>query len=141
MYKLYLILFYTTLLLQLFIIETSECTSNEASSVFSNVFHVEDLSIQDKFSLERILKTYFDEPRQLTQDLEELCKITSEVKAINNQAVLLHGERIKKAQQILKHYKIGAFSSWLIAVYGNRSTPYNFLQYYEFYISLSKAIQ
>ncbi|MBM3191742.1 MAG: hypothetical protein FJZ63_03695, partial [Chlamydiae bacterium] len=64
-----------------------------------------------------------------------------EVKAINNQAIILHGERIKKAQNILKSYKDGAFSSWLITVYGNRSTPYNFLQYYEFYISLSKMLQ
>ena len=141
MHKLCLIPLYSALILQSFFIETSEVPSDENSLAFSSVFHVDDLSIQDRFSLEGILKNYFDEPRELAQDLEELCKITSEVKAINNQSILLHGERIKKAQLILKHYKTGAFSSWLIAAYGNRSTPYNFLQYYEFYISLSKTIQ
>jgi len=66
--------------------------------------------------------------------------ITSEVKAITNQAVILHGERIKKAQDILKRYKDGAFTAWLFSTYGNRQTPYNFLQYYEFYSLLPQAL-
>ncbi len=63
------------------------------------------------------------------------------MKAINNQAAILHGERIKRAQEILKKYRDGAFSSWLMETYGNRQTPYNFLQYYELYTSLSKSLQ
>lgn len=69
----------------------------------------------------------------LTLDLAELSLITSEVKAINNQAAILHGERIKKAQTLLKSYQEGAFSAWLNATYGNRQTPYNLMQYYEFF--------
>ena len=69
-----------------------------------------------------------------------LSAITSEVKAINNQAAILHGERIKKAQEILKKYRDGAFSAWLIATYGNRQTPYNFLQYYELHTSLPQTL-
>ena len=69
-------------------------------------------------------------------DLSSLSTLTSEVKAIANQAVILHGERIKRAQEILKKYRDGAFTAWLFATYGNRQTPYNFLQYYEFYTTL-----
>jgi hypothetical protein len=53
----------------------------------------------------------------------------------------LHGERIKKAHTILTKYRDGAFTSWLIAAYGNRQTPYNFLQYYEFYELLPKLLR
>ena len=52
----------------------------------------------------------------------------------------MHGERIKKAQEILKSYRDGAFTAWLLAAYGNRQTPYNFLQYYELYTALSPGL-
>src|SRR6185437_1917846 len=55
-------------------------------------------------------------------------------------AAILHGERIKQAQEILKKYRDGAFSAWLIAAYGNRQTPYNFLQYYELYQQLPQKL-
>lgn len=77
----------------------------------------------------------------IAKDLLELKKITSEIKAINAQGIILHGERIKKAQTLLKNYREGAFTEWLIATYGNRQTPYNFLQYYEFYKSLEEALR
>ena len=73
--------------------------------------------------------------------MKSLSAITSEVKAIGNQAAILHGERIKRAQNVLKKYRDGAFSSWLIATYGNRQTPYNFLQYFEFYSKMPKSLQ
>jgi hypothetical protein len=41
----------------------------------------------------------------------------------------------------LKHYKEGAFTSWLIETYGNRQTPYNLLQYYEFYLEMPKELR
>jgi hypothetical protein len=72
--------------------------------------------------------------------MRQLASLTSEVKAINNQAAILHGERIKKAQEILKNYRDGAFSAWLVAAYGNRQTPYNFLQYYELTLTLPQML-
>lgn len=103
-------------------------------SSFSGVFRVSALSESENLSLESILKSYRpDESFDIALDLKDLSALTSEVKAITNQAVILHGERIKKAQEILKKYRDGAFTAWLFATYGNRQTPYNFLQYYEFY--------
>ncbi len=113
-----------------------EMSSSGNLSSFSGVFRVMPLNEREQESLHSILNQYSNDTQEISTDLAELSAITAEVKAINNQAILLHGERIKKAQTILKNYLDGAFSSWLIATYGNRQTPYNFLQYYELYITL-----
>jgi len=99
---------------------------------FSGIFNIAELSEKEKETLQTILIQYSANEENISSDLNSLISITSEVKAITNQAVLLHGERIKKAQSLLKKYQEGAFTSWLVATYGNRQTPYNFLQYYEF---------
>lgn len=103
---------------------------------FAGVFSVSELTENEKGVLEEILQEYATENHNISLDLRSLISITSEVKAINNQAILLHGERIKKAQGILTCYRDGAFSAWLLATYGNRQTPYNFLQYFEFFHAL-----
>ncbi len=77
----------------------------------------------------------------LEDDLKELSRLTREVRSIQTQSVILHGERIKKVHLLLKGYKEGAFTSWLLEAYGNRQTPYNFLQYYEFYLLLSEEMR
>lgn len=119
-----------------------ERSNNGDLSSFSGVFRVCDLNGNEKEALELILKTYRqNESDSIDADLSSLSAISSEVKAITNQAVMLHGERIKRAQQILKKYRDGAFTAWLYAAYGNRQTPYNFLQYYEFYTSLPPSLQ
>jgi len=110
-------------------------------SSFSGVFRVSSLNEREREVLFELLNHFKQESYEGTeQDFAALSTITSEVKAITNQAVMLHGERIKKAQDILKNYKDGAFTSWLLATYGNRQTPYNFLQYYEFYTSMPNAL-
>lgn len=108
---------------------------------FSGVFSVSELSTHEKSLLEDILNAHANEKNDVSHDLLSLISITSEVKAINNQAAILHGERIKKAQTLLKRYEDGAFTAWLIAAYGNRQTPYNLMQYYEFYDALPKTLR
>lgn len=110
-------------------------------TTFSGVFSVTDISPQEQEALQKILERFTVDGEGLIQDLFTLKALTSEVRAINNQAALLHGERIKRAQELLKRYKEGAFTAWLQTAYGNRQTPYNFLQYFEFYNSLSKDQQ
>jgi hypothetical protein len=115
----------------------AERTTSGNLSSFSGIFRVSTLSEKEKFVLENILKSHIlQDDVDFEKDLKNLMTITSEVKAITNQAVMLHGERIKKAQLLLKNYKDGAFTAWLINTYGNRQTPYNFLQYYEFYTAM-----
>jgi hypothetical protein len=121
--------------------ELAEVSSKGQLSSFSGVFKVHPLSDQEQLSLEELLKSYRGEAEvSIEKDLHQLASLTSEIKAINNQAAILHGERIKKAQEIFKNYRDGAFSAWLVTAYGNRQTPYNFLQYYEFYHALPTSL-
>lgn len=118
-----------------------ERSSKGDLSSFSGIFRVAPLSDAEGNELKTLLNTfreseYFD----IEPDLTALSALTSEVKAITNQAVILHGERIKKAQELLKKYRDGAFTAWLFATYGNRQTPYNFLQYYEFYTAMPSSL-
>lgn len=108
---------------------------------FSGIFSFSDLSEQEKSLLEELLKKYASDQDDVSEDLNSLIFITSEVKAINNQAAILHGERIKKAHTILTKYRDGAFTAWLLAAYGNRQTPYNLMQYYEFHEALPKNLK
>jgi hypothetical protein len=117
-----------------------EMSSSGNLSSFSGVFRVTDLNEKEKEALLSLLTHYKNETQEIGDDLFQLSALTAEVKAINNQAIILHGERIKKAQDILKDYQDGAFSAWLIAAYGNRQTPYNFLQYYELYTTLPEKL-
>lgn len=113
-----------------------ERSSSGNLSSFSGVFQVAPLNEKEQESLASLLDQYKSEAQEIKEDLSQLSTLTAEVKAINNQAIILHGERIKKAQNILKNYLDGAFSAWLMAIYGNRQTPYNFLQYYELHTAL-----
>jgi hypothetical protein len=106
----------------------------------SPVFQVAPLSSQERTKMSKILQTHSIEEYETDVDLRTLSNLTAEIKAINCQAAILHGERIKKAQEILKRYRDGAFTEWLIATYGNRQTPYNFLQYYELYRNIPKPL-
>ncbi len=109
-------------------------------SSFSGIFTVSELNQGEKDLIEAILYEYSSGSTDPSKDLASLLAITSEVKAINHQATILHGERIKKAHKILINYQEGAFTTWLISTYGNRQTPYNFLQYYEFYSQMPKNL-
>jgi hypothetical protein len=109
-------------------------------SSFSGVFTASELDAKETNALTEILKNYSSDGECLNSDLEALSNLTSEIKAIRNQAALLHGERIQRAQTLLKDYKEGAFTAFLLAVYGNRQTPYNFLQYFLLYSSLPKKL-
>jgi len=113
-------------------------------SGFSGIFQITNLKESEKTEIFEILKKFQIHKNidiDIDKDHNDLIKLSSEVKAITNQAIILHGERIKKAQNILKNYKDGAFSSWLIATYGNRQTPYNFLQYFELYSSMPPLLK
>lgn len=121
--------------------EMAQLSSQGSLSGFSGVFQLQPLDDVISSRLKSILQEFAPEGASLNLDYEALSQLTSEVKAITSQAAILHGERIKKAQQILKHYADGAFSAWMMATYGNRQTPYNFLYYYELYMVLPKALQ
>lgn len=116
--------------------ESFEVTKPALMNGFRGMFGERSLSRYEEEQIERILNEYVTAGSEVSEDCQSLFRITSEIKAISNQSILLHGERIKRAQEILKGYKEGAFTAWLLATYGNRQTPYCMLQYFELYTSL-----
>lgn len=116
-------------------------TSNGNLTGFAGIFAVSELNEREKDYLEAILRDFATDEHDIDTDLVSLSSITAEVKAINNQAAILHGERIKKAHDILTNYRDGAFTTWLVATYGNRQTPYNFMQYFEFYQAMPSPLR
>lgn len=121
--------------------EMSKRSASGNLTSFSGMFGVTELNSSERSFIETLLKTYAHDDSSVDDDFLALTALTAEVKAINNQAAILHGERIKKAHDILINYRDGAFTSWLMATYGNRQTPYNLMQYYEFYEALPKTLR
>ena len=110
-------------------------------SPFLNGFTNPKLSPQEEAKFRQLLEEYSFSQEISDLDLQQLCHLSAQVKQIHHQAVLLHGERIKKARELLKSYREGAFSAWLLLTYGNRQTPYNFLVYYEFFSILPDPLK
>lgn len=118
----------------------AELSSSGQLSSFSGVFQPSPLNVTEQQSIRELLTQHAQDGGDLEKDLASLTTLTVEIRAIGKQAAILHGARIKKAQEILKTYRDGAFSAWLTAAYGNRQTPYNFLQYYELYQTLPQHL-
>lgn len=121
--------------------DLAERSNSGQLSSFSGVFQVGNVSPKEQEALKGILESHRGDKVNLEIDLKELTQVTAEVKAISNQAAMLHGERIQKARTLLANYNNGAFSAWLMETYGNRQTPYNFLLFFEFYKQLPETLQ
>ncbi|SPN73916.1 Uncharacterised protein family (UPF0137) [Chlamydia serpentis] len=110
-------------------------------SPLANSFSNPTLSSKEKEQIRDLLEHYNLREHLEESDLLHLCTLSAEVKQIHHQSILLHGERIAKVRDVLKSYREGAFSSWLLLTYGNRQTPYNFLVYYEFFKRLPEPLK
>lgn len=113
-------------------------------SGFSTLLATTSLSQEDKDELLALLTHYnskSNDPERLEKDFSLLSNVTQEIRSITQQSILLHGERVERAQKILSSYIDGAFSAWLLKVYGNRQTPYNFLLYYQLYSAVEESLK
>ncbi len=113
------------------------------SKTFGAIF--ESLPLSDKESsqihsmLEGSVRDGVVSGGEINDDHQALTEITTQIRAITRQSIVLHGERIHKAQIILKKYRDGTFSKWLQLAYGSRQTPYNMLQFYDLFVRLEKG--
>ena len=85
---------------------------------------------------ESSVETSFEE--DIEKDFSQLVQITSELKAIQKQAVILVGERICAVREIFKRHGgegIG-FTAWLSIAFNAKKTAYNAMAYYELYSAL-----
>ncbi|MEF9496863.1 pGP6-D family virulence protein [Chlamydia sp. 04-14] len=110
-------------------------------SPFLSRFSDVKLSQKEEERFRQLLENYTFEDQISEEDFKNLCNLSAQIKQIHHQAVLLHGERIKKVRDLLKTYREGAFSAWLLITYGNRQTPYNFLVYYELFSTLPEPLK
>ena len=119
--------------------EERESSSKKA---FRAEFISAPLSDEENQQIHQLLEASFTEGQFSTDEVEKdhqnLTELTTQIRAIEVQSVLLHGDRIYKAQSILKKYQDGTFSNWLQLAYGNRQTPYRYLQFYDLFNKLEK---
>lgn len=111
-----------------------------ATDSFEAYFGVKPL---DKIEANRIEKLLVEgyQPgtipeEQASKDVDVLKQITSEIKAISKQQVVLTGQRVYEAQELLKSYKDGTFSKWLESTFGERKTGYNYLNFFRLHKAL-----
>ncbi|ANH78604.1 pGP6-D family virulence protein [Candidatus Chlamydia sanziniae] len=119
---------------------TRKRMEGELSPFLARLSH-NTLSPEEKEKIRVLLNHYNCQEYVEEHDLTHLCSLSAKVKQIHHQAVLLHGEHIKQARYLLKRYREGAFSAWMILAYGNRQTPYNFLVYYELFTLLPDSLK
>lgn len=118
-----------------------EKEGDKASSNFRQEFVAAPLSKEEDNALQRILFEDFSPNQEeaiVSDDYQSLTTLTQQIRAIDRQSILLHGERIQQAQSLLKRYKEGAFTSWLMLTYGNRQTPYRMLRFHELFQELER---
>lgn len=119
---------------------------NQTSS-FQSVFDTKPLDEKEALALEKLLVDNYqpggDAPteEQVQVDVEQLKRLTAEIRAIGKQGVVLMGERVYKARDLLKLYRDGTFTKWLEAAFGNRKTGYNLLSYYELHKDLPPQLR
>lgn len=114
------------------------------NSPFNSVFNSQPLDKAEEIIIEKLLVENFllgsITEEQVALNINEIKTLTSEIKAISRQGIVLIGERVFKAREILKQYKDGTFTKWLETAFGTRKTGYNLLSYYELYNALPNNI-
>src|SRR5689334_1001650 len=91
------------------------------SNTFISIFDPKSLDKQEEEKIQRFLSENLEtgnyskenEQVQLDKDFQQLKLLTSEIKAIQKQNLVLLGERLAQARIILKKYKEGTFTKWL----------------------------
>jgi hypothetical protein len=109
-------------------------------NTFTSVFGKSELEEREASSIEQLVIQYampcHVSKSQSIQDVEEMKQLTAEIRSVGKRCLVLIGERVFKVRDILKRYKEGSFTQWLIGTFGCRRTGYNYLTYYEFYKQL-----
>lgn len=106
---------------------------------FQSIFNAKPLNKTESTNIENLLAENVQSgisSEEQIRHASELKRITSEIKAIGKQGIVLMGERVQRARDLLKPYKDGTFTKWLASTFGTRKTGYNMLSYYELYTAL-----
>jgi len=106
-------------------------------NAFQSIFEVQDLNEREQTAIERILIDGFQAgvvgEESVQVDIDEVKRITKELKAIKRQELVLIGERISRAKAVFRKYKDRSFRDWLALTFGTYKTGYNYLAFYDLY--------
>jgi hypothetical protein len=111
---------------------------------FTSIFETALLDEKTTNAIDRLMVDLVNpetaDEEQIRKDAIQLKNITVEVRAIEKQGILLVGERLCKAREILVKYgrSNDGFLSWLKIAFKQFSTAYNAISYYELYKALPK---
>lgn len=108
-------------------------------NAFHALFSVQELNPFEQQTIETILEegAAVSSPRQqVEEDLYEIKRLTKELRAIRRQELVLIGERVSAAREVLKKYKDRSFRDWLQLTFGSFKTGYNYLAFYDLYVSV-----
>lgn len=76
--------------------------------------------------------------KDFVENISSIKILTNQIKSIQKQHVLLIGEKIFRVRALIQEMEEGntTFSSWVSLVFPTKSSAYNALAYYEFFIRL-----
>ena len=119
------------------------------TNTFTSIFDPKSLDQQEEEKIRKFLSENLEfkdlckekDYVRLDRDFEQIKILTSEIKAIQKQNLVLLGERIHEVRLIFKSYKEGTFTKWLKITFNSKQTGYNILAYYEFFKSLPADLQ
>jgi len=107
---------------------------------FNSIFDIKPLNEEESAKIQQLLSENwpFDafDKEQLQKDVRQLQQLTSEIRSIGRQGVLLAGERVLQAKELLKQYNDSTFTKWLKTAFSVRSSGYNALSYFMLYKNL-----
>jgi hypothetical protein len=113
------------------------------ANALRSIFDIQKLEESEDIQLQKLLaeevRPGMRSEEQLAQDLDMLRRLTAEVKSISKQGILLIGERVHQARELLKNYGDGkkSLNRWIQLAFSNsRRTAFNALSYFEFHYSL-----
>ncbi len=119
-------------------------TSPGIINAFHSLFSVQELHAEEDQAIEAILRAgvEIDVPLEgIETDAHEVKRLTKELRAIRRQELVLIGERVSAAREVFKKYKDRSFRDWMQLTFGSFKTGYNYLAFYDLYVSVPEEIK
>lgn len=113
-------------------------------NAFHSLFSVQDLSDFENQAIERILQSGVESGTgglSLASDTFEIKRLTKELQAIRRQELVLIGERVSAVREVFRKYKDKSFRDWMQLAFGSFKTGYNYLSFYDLYLSVPDEIK
>lgn len=121
--------------------EAQKSSTLSVHNSFRALFDAQKMTEEEVRSMQELFSEHMagqHDEEVVRDDFRHLVQITTEVKSIQKQAVLLIGERVARVREILQRYsdERGAFTKWLKHTFNTLKTAYNALAFYEMYQTL-----